>query len=720
MNSGSQVSFELRKATLEQYQLDHSKPEARFDEIVESVAVTCGVAAAMLVFVGAETTVVKSAYGIDVPVMAIDQSLIVSQIVDPMRTIVFNDASNADHNQLEMLEKIGFGHVKALAGMPVIAPNGVALGAFVVLDFAPHDFTMVQIEALAKASRRVVELLESNRMAAELVAAKANANNSDNSRQIVTELVDEIIKTNGWWAARSYWVEDAELHAEPWRFENVAPQSIRRLAETGNFTVAIDQTPQFPRPALLSVDQVSWLGESDQLKRAGVRNVVVLDVAGVLSFALRLVFVVPNTQALTPDIVASLSTAGILLPKVIRQERARGELHYRATHDSLTGMLNRRGLDLMVEPIEQSPSGAVHAVMYLDLDHFKSVNDTHGHAVGDELLSHVAADLIKQIRPTDVLARLGGDEFVLLALNVTDLAGAKAAAERVLLQLNGAFKTKTGLEITVSASLGVSLWQSGESFQNAMKISDSLMYQAKKQGGGAVYSQSGFAIKPDPLVGLDLTEKLSTMPVNLLPGVVVHSIGPRQSSEGNSYHIVIEHSVRNPEPATIATLVRRAVAQSAIVRETDEYLLDFPNHFWSHTGLVEEVIGELRTIGVLARIGVVLDCALASPTLLHDVADLKKRTRIEIILKNFGSGPNELVMLEQLNPVALGLSAEALASLGSLAPKVTSIRTAIAIASALGLRTIAFEHLNATQHAQLAQLGNAEFVFPFEKSKEME
>jgi diguanylate cyclase (GGDEF)-like protein len=718
LNSSSKLSNETAMATILEYQLDQSKPEARFDEIVESVAETCGVAAAVLVFIGAESTVVKATYGIEIPSLAMQQSLIFSQIVAPMRTIVFNDSSQADKNQLEMLQAIGYGHVQALAGMPVLAPNGVAIGAFVLMDFAPHDFTMVQIEALARASRRVVELLESNKMAAELLAAKASSTYSDNSRQIVSELVDEILKNNGWWAARAYWVEDGELHADNWRFEPTAPYSIRRLSERVAEPVVIQDALQFPKPVLQSVADMPWLGDAEHLRLAGVRNLVVIDIAGVLSFALRLVFVVPNAHALTADVVSSLSTASILLPKVIRQERARGELHYRATHDSLTGMLNRRGLQQVVEPIEQNATGAVHAVLYLDLDHFKNVNDVHGHSVGDEVLSHVATYLIKQIRPTDVLARLGGDEFLLLALNVADLEGAKAAADRILNQVNGMFKTKSGLEIKVSASLGVALWRAGESFQNAMKFSDSLMYQAKKQGGGIVYPEDGFVGIEDPFVGLDLTENLSTMPISLVPGVAVGLIRAPKGRDFNSYHVRVEHSVRNPEPEDIAALISRAVAKISIVANTDEYLLDFPNHYWSHGGLIEEVVGELRAIGISSRLGMVLDCSLASSALRQEAVELKTRTRTEIVLKNFGSGPNELVLLDQLAPIALGLYSDAVASLGTLNPRVTSLRTTIAIASAFNLRTISFEPLTQAQSDLLAELGSIESLVSQELTRE--
>lgn len=710
MNSTTSVSPELRAQVVSQYQLDDSKPEARFDEIVESVAKSCGVSAAMLIFAGNENTVVKSTYGIDVPSRALDQSLVVSQIISPLRTIVFNDITKADPGTYGLIQEAGFGQIQSLAGLPLVAPNGVALGAFALMDFAPHDFTMVQIEALARASRRVVELLESNKMAAELVAAKAAANYADNSKQIVSELVDEMLKNHGWWAARSYWVDEGQLHAEPWRFETVAPQSIRKLAEQNGAQVIIDDVLKYPKPTLKPIEQATWLGDLEPFKRAGVRNIVVLDIAGVLAFALRLVFVVPNTQALTPDITASLATASLLLPKVIRQERARAELHYRATHDALTGMLNRRGLEQVVEPIEQTPSGAVHAVVYMDIDRFKSVNDTHGHAVGDEVLSHVTADLVRQIRPTDVLARLGGDEFLLLALNVTDLAGAKAAAERILGQVNGAFRTKTGLEIPVSVSMGLSLWRAGDSFQDALRVSDALMYRAKQQGGGLYVDEAEAKSSNVSSDAVDFAALGSS------PQVVVRPVLSVESSSKSEVFAEVQGGSGQTDSRQIAKLVSTRLKAFGSA-EASGLLVQFPNNYWTRGGLIEDIVGDLKRQIPSTEVAVVIDCSLANPSVRQTAMQLKKRANVELLLANFGSGPNELVMLEQLAPVALGLATEAVASLGTLEPMVNSLKTGIAIAAALGLRTVAF-HLNSeSQREQLTQLGCDEFIFVQQQSK---
>jgi diguanylate cyclase (GGDEF)-like protein len=561
----------------------------------------------------------------------------------------------------------------------------------------------LQIEALARASRQVIELLESNKMALEL-AAKQQTAYPDNSHQIVSELVDEILRTNGWWAARAYWAEEGQLHPQPWRFDSAAPLSIRSLSDPTFVSTSIDDGLRFPKPVLLSVDNVSWLGDNDQLRRAGVRNVVVTDVAGVLSFALRLVFVVPNTQALTSDILASLSTASLLLPKVIRQERARGELHYRATHDSLTGLLNRRGLEQVVEPIEQSRSSGIHAVIYLDVDRFKNVNDTHGHEVGDEVLSHVASHLVKQIRPTDVLARLGGDEFVVLALNVDNQTGAYAAADRILNYVNGAFNSKSGAQVSVSVSLGVALWSSGDSFQNALRLSDALMYRAKQQGGGVVREEPTNEQLPQAnQIQVESSEqepKVELSPIIFYP-----------SSKVSGTLATIQSTLRNPDSKRIAQRISSALAVSSMSAGSEQVVLDFPNHFWSHEDLIQNIVGELKALGGPQVLVVSLDCSLANPTVRQVASLLKQRSRVEVLLTNFGSGPNELLLLDQLEPMGLGLSKDAVASLGTLEPRATNLKTAIAIAAALDLQTFGFDLNSESQAQQLGQLGCNQVVF---------
>ncbi|MNE05140.1 Response regulator PleD [compost metagenome] len=155
-----------------------------------------------------------------------------------------------------------------------------------------------------------------------------------------------------------------------------------------------------------------------------------------------------------------------------------------ATRDFLTGLYNRREAMALVKAelarATRKPSSL--CMLMLDIDHFKRVNDTHGHDAGDEVLKFFAQLLNQTVRQQDRVARIGGEEFLLL-LPDTDRAGAQAMAERVLQALRLSTLDYAGNRIGVTSSIGVTAWQGPEDSVQAMLIrSDRLLYQAKQQG----------------------------------------------------------------------------------------------------------------------------------------------------------------------------------------------------------------------------------------------
>jgi diguanylate cyclase (GGDEF)-like protein/PAS domain S-box-containing protein len=151
--------------------------------------------------------------------------------------------------------------------------------------------------------------------------------------------------------------------------------------------------------------------------------------------------------------------------------------------DRLTGAVGRTLLvDRLEHAIERAArAGRAVAVVFLGLDRFKAVNDTFGHAAGDELLASVAARLRAAIRPSDTLARLGGDEFVVLCDDVTGIADAVGIADRML----DCFTSPYGLadqDATVTASLGVAIGVEGATADRMLRDADAAMYRAKDRG----------------------------------------------------------------------------------------------------------------------------------------------------------------------------------------------------------------------------------------------
>jgi diguanylate cyclase (GGDEF)-like protein/PAS domain S-box-containing protein len=156
-------------------------------------------------------------------------------------------------------------------------------------------------------------------------------------------------------------------------------------------------------------------------------------------------------------------------------------LAHQAMHDTLTGLANRvLLLDRMEHALAAEGQGDRSAVLFVDLDRFKAVNDRQGHAAGDHLLVAVAERLQRVVRPGDTVARLGGDEFVVLAEHVTKPEAATQIAERVRLALAKPVDLK-GRQLTISCSIGIAF--SGHDLPEAMlNKADVALYQAKQRG----------------------------------------------------------------------------------------------------------------------------------------------------------------------------------------------------------------------------------------------
>ena len=161
------------------------------------------------------------------------------------------------------------------------------------------------------------------------------------------------------------------------------------------------------------------------------------------------------------------------------------QLVHDALHDALTGLPNRAlFMDRLEQQLKrsQSQNGYLFAVLFLDLDRFKVVNDSVGHLVGDKLLIEIARRLEKSIAPTDTVARLGGDEFTILLENISSQSEAILVAESIYQTLNFSFQID-GYELFTTASIGIALSSQGyEKPEDILRDADLTMYSAKEQG----------------------------------------------------------------------------------------------------------------------------------------------------------------------------------------------------------------------------------------------
>jgi diguanylate cyclase (GGDEF)-like protein len=151
--------------------------------------------------------------------------------------------------------------------------------------------------------------------------------------------------------------------------------------------------------------------------------------------------------------------------------------------DPLTGALNRAGFERALDQRTHRRGDGLLGLLCIDLDHFKAVNDLHGHPVGDELLKIFVRRLRNVVRPTDAVARLGGDEFAIVLDGLREAANAELVADKALAAAQAPFRIDT-LEVVVGASIGIALWRDGESWPALLERADDMLYRAKQAGRG--------------------------------------------------------------------------------------------------------------------------------------------------------------------------------------------------------------------------------------------
>ncbi|WP_161884162.1 sensor domain-containing protein [Deinococcus alpinitundrae] len=402
---------------------------------------------------------------------------------------------------------------------------------------------------------------------------------------------------------------------------------------------------------------------------------------------------------------------------VTEQRQATEVLAYQAHHDALTGLPNR---SLFLDRLERALAAARRhgdklAVAFVDLDRFKLVNDTLGHAAGDELLRAVAQRLRGCLREVDTVSRMGGDEFLLLLPGVRSISEASRVARKVISSLAPAFEV-VGRELFVTASVGLSLYPlDAPDAQNLLSHADQAMYQAKEAGKNAfrVFSTE----QPD-----DLQERFA------LEGELRQAV--QRSELELHYQPLIEISsgrVRGVEAllrwhhprlglVSPATFIPIAEESGLIVSPVGEWVLTEAcrqNAAWQRAGLapfqvsvnvsalqfdredfVEMVAAALDSNGLEGRW---LELELTETLVMRRVSESARQLArlralgVSIAIDDFGTGHSSLAYLQQLpidtlkidRSFVLGLDASLV---GGTHPLIQAV---IAMGHALGLAVVA-------------------------------
>jgi diguanylate cyclase (GGDEF)-like protein len=264
------------------------------------------------------------------------------------------------------------------------------------------------------------------------------------------------------------------------------------------------------------------------------------------------------------------------LQEQLAEHQAR--LEHQALHDPLTGLANRV---LLLDRVEHALDGAARrttgaAVLFMDLDYFKAVNDASGHSVGDQLLLGVARRLQAAVRPNDTIARLGGDEFVVLCEDLGDpVEEGVAVAHRITQRFEDPFRVGER-EIVVAASIGVAPAEPNDTAESLLGRADHAMYRAKQLGRGRI---------------------------ELYDPSIDHQQTRRAEMAAALHHAVAEGQLRLVYQPVVDVATRRVLAREALVR-------------WYHpllgTITPSDMIPLAETTGLITSIGAwVLSAACA-------------------------------------------------------------------------------------------------------------
>ncbi|OWV86159.1 diguanylate cyclase [Rhizobium sp. N122] len=428
----------------------------------------------------------------------------------------------------------------------------------------------------------------------------------------------------------------------------------------------------------------------------------------------------------TADVLLNAELAGqkmVAEARALALEESNARIEHVADHDYLTGLPNRRLLDKRLAELPADRNITTLAVLHLDLDQFKQINDSHGHAAGDAVLRAAALRITAAIPANGMVARVGGDEFVIVLVNFSDLTELKLITDDLQRRLRK--KIRFGQEMLQSgASIGVS-WSGDRRARNLFAESDLALYQAKKLGRNRVEFFTR-QLQEDLRAKRRLAEELK---LGLERGEIVPYYQVQLDARTREV-IGFEALARwkHPEKGVLAPGVFLKIAdEHGLAAEIDAAILKNvleDRLFWLLQGLAvpriavnisasrladPTLLGKLRKLDIPPGVivfelveTIFLDDS--DEKLLDHIGDIKQMG-IDIEIDDFGSGHASLIGLVKLRPKRLKIDRQLIADVVTSAEQRHVVGSIVEIAKALDVEVIA-EGIETEAHAVvLAQLG---------------
>ena len=434
--------------------------------------------------------------------------------------------------------------------------------------------------------------------------------------------------------------------------------------------------------------------------------------------------------------LAMTATAVLRLVQALHvAERSEASLVFQAHHDVLTGLPNRRLMESHLSGLlREKPIDGTHvALLYLDLDRFKLINDTLGHSRGDELLIEVAERLRTNVRPTDLVTRIGGDEFMIVLGHVVSVSEALDLANRLRVCLAVPFVVH-GMSFYVSASIGLAFASGDEPTATAevlIRDADTAMYQAKDAGRDAVavFDESMHArISERVQLERDLRHAVARNQMHLVYQPIVHLPGGNVAG--------MEALVRwaHPELGVIppGKFIHLAEESGLILGIGDWVLEEAVSQFAAWRRQCPDMAPlyvsvnlsgvQLHDAGIAGRVADVLavnglegsalclelteSVVMDDPDAAAGILEELRRLGVQIAIDDFGSEYSSLAYLRRFPVTILKIDKSFVDTLEQDdSPDATLIATIVAMAEALGITTVAEGVESEAQAARLRDLG---------------
>ncbi|RDJ19795.1 EAL domain-containing protein [Bosea caraganae] len=469
---------------------------------------------------------------------------------------------------------------------------------------------------------------------------------------------------------------------------------------------------------------------------------VLLSVASLLAFEIDIFqsadLVSPQEKTIELDEVFVLSTlvmCGMLFytwrrarqhkRENIERLAAEAEVMNLALQDPLTGLPNRRQFDgalrAALRTVPTAPEA--HAIFMLDLNGFKKVNDIHGHPIGDQVLIHVGARLLRAARASDLVARLGGDEFAILASNIAGAEGATSIALRVIESLSAPIVVD-GIRHQVGAAIGVAISpQDGITAEELMRKSDVALYRAKAERKSAVRF---YEERMD--ISLHERDELERALLSGLErGEFVLKFQPSRAADDRIVGFEALPRWRHPRHGEIEPERFLPVAEElGVLAELSEGLLrdackaasTWPRDVRLSFNLPRALLGDasfgLRILATLAESGVTphrLDLEIDEGALIRDTEAAQallgplRSAGVSIVADNFGTGYSDLQNLNRLKLDGIKIDRSFIAAMTHDRQAAVIVKALIGIGQGLDLVVAADGVENAAQRAVLAAQG---------------